>query len=316
MKMKLAIPTMLMATMACTMLPAAAQESIKLNQAFPVGKKIHQSMVMNQKMKMGGIPGAPEGQGMNMTNKITMDMSMDIKKHGADQKKAVVKYERMAMSMDAGIIKQEFDSDSDDGNPFTAIAGKEITLIFDKDDKVVEVEGADQLLGDAAAQPGIGDMLGQFMSEEQLKEMMSQGLLQNVPEKELKIGDFWEYDMETPMPQGMGKLKVTGKYTLKRFDKYEGHPCAVIAMEGSLKSEGKSKMNMQGQEIEMEFKDSKFEGDIFFDNKLGLPRKSDMLTKMKMEMGILGQSMSMDMNMTMISKITKIEDGKLTNRVR
>ncbi len=310
MKMKFAIPTALLATMACTMLSASAQKSVKLKQGFPVGKKIHQSIVLNQKMKMAGIPGAPEGQGMNMTNKITMDMSMDIKKHGKDQKKAVVKYDRMAMLMDAGIIKQEFDSESDDGNPFTTIVGKEFSLIYDKDDKVVEVEGIEGFLGDAAEQPGIGDMLKQFMSEEQMKEMMNQGLLQDVPKEAQKIGDYWTYEMETPMPQGMGKFKVSGKYTVKRFDEYEGNPCVVIAMEGKLKSDGKTKMNMQGQEIEMEFKDSKFEGDIYFDNKLGLPRKSDMITKMKMNMGILGQNMTMDMNMTMISKITKIEESK------
>lgn len=312
MKLRLAIPPALLATLAATMLPAAGQDSIKLKQSLPVGKKIHQSMVMNQKMNMGGIPGAPEGQGMKMANKITMDMSMDIKKHGEDKKKAAIKYERMAMSMDAGIIKQEFDSAAKDGNPFTAIAGKEITVIYDKDDKVEEVQGVDGLLGDAAAQPGVGDMLKQFLSEEQMKEMMNQGMLQGVPEdkEEFKIGDFWTYEMETPMPQGMGELQVSGKYTLKRFDKYDGIPCAVFAMEGKLASDGKSKMEMNGQEIEMEFKESKFEGEIYFDNKLGLPRKSDMITRMKMNMGILGQTMTMDMNMTMINKITKVEDSK------
>ena len=306
MKTRFVISTALLATFAFTLSASAEEKSIKLKQGFPVDKKIHQSIVMNQKMKMGGVPGAPDGGGMNMTNKITMDMSMDVKKHGEDQKKAVMKYEKMAMLMDAGIFKQEFSSDDDQpGNPFSQIVGKAITLIYDKDDQVQSVEGMDDLVGGAAAQPGVGEMLKQIFSEEQMKQTMNQGLLQMIPDRPLKVGDHWDYTMETPMPQGMGKMTVAGKYTLKRFDEYEGNQCAVIGMEGRLESEGKNVMEVQGQQIEMEFGDSKFEGDIYFDNELGLPRKSDMLTKIKMTMGVAGQNMTMDMNMTMINKITK-----------
>ena len=62
----------------------------------------------------------------------------------------------------------------------------------------------------------------------------------------------------------------------------------------------------------MEFKDSQFEADIYFDNKLGLPRKTDMLMMMNiaMSMPALGMDMTMDMNMTMTSKVTKVEDSK------
>lgn len=311
MKLRFTEPTTLLTALAVALTAALAQgqDTITLNQALPVGKKIHQSMEMNQKMKMGGIPGAPEGQGMNMTNQIGMDMSMDVKKDG-EGKKAVVKYERMRMLIDAGVFKQEFDSNADDGNPFTAIVGKEMTLVYDKDDELQSVEGVDELLGDAAAQPGAGQMLQQLFSKEQMEQMVNQSMLHDLPDGEIKVGDKWDFKMEQPMPQGMGKLTVTGNYTLKRFEDLDGIPCAVIAMEGKFESEGKSKMNMNGQEIEMEFTDSKFEGDIYFDNKLGLPRKSDMLTKMKMKMGLLGQTMTMDMNMTMINKVTKVEDSK------
>lgn len=311
MKIRFALPPTLLAMLALNSIPAHAadQESITINQSIPVGKVIHQSIELNQKMKMSGIPGAPAGQGgVNMTNQIVMEMSMDVKKHGEDQKKAVVKYDRMRMLIDIGIFKQEFDSAAEDGNPFTAITGKEMTVIYDKEDKLESIEGLEGFLGDAAAQPGIGQMMQQIFSEGQMEQMVNAGMLQDVPEKELKIGDKWEYSMESPMPQGMGNLEVSGHYILKRFDELDGIPCAVIGMEGAIESKGK--MNVNGQEVEMEFSDSKFEGDVYFDNKLGLARKSDMLTKMKMTMGLLGQTMTMDMNMTMIYKITKVEDGK------
>ncbi|MFT4639703.1 MAG: hypothetical protein ACI8T1_003028 [Verrucomicrobiales bacterium] len=311
--MRSLILTAAMTAFALTLSASAEEKAIKLKQGFPVGKKIHQSIVMNQKMKMGGIPGAPGGGEMNMTNRITMDTSMDIKKHGEDQKKAIMKYEKMGMLMDAGVFKQEFNSDDVDqeGNPFAGIVGKAITLIYDKDDQIQSVEGMDALMEWAATEPGVGEMLKQIFSEEQMKQMMNQGLLQMVPDKALTIGDSWHYTMETPLPQGMGKMKVSGQYTLKKFDEYDGKKCVVIGMEGKLETDGKSVMELQGQKIEMEFGESKFEGDIYFDNELGLPRKSDMLTKMKMNMKMAaGINMSMDMNMTMINKITKIEESK------
>ena len=240
MKHTYAISTALVASFAFAFSAAAEEKSILLKQSLPVGKKIHQLTEMNQKMKMGGIPGAPDGGGMNMTNKIDMGMTMDISKAG-EGKKAVIEYGNMKMAMDAGIFKQEFDS-KDPGNPFSAIAGKKLTVIYDKDDNIEKVEGVDELLGDAAAQPGIGDMLKGIFSEDQIENMVKQGLLQMVPKKSIKIGDSWPYTMETPMPQGGGTLKVKGTYTLKKFEDLEGHPCAVIAMKGALETDGKTKM--------------------------------------------------------------------------
>ena len=307
MKRRFFIPTLALSCALTLTAGAESPQSIKLKQQLPVGKKVHQSIVMNQKMKMGGIPGAPDGGGMNITNKITMGMNMDIKKEGADKKKMVLTYDEMAMAMDAGVFKQEFASD-DENSPFAGIVGKGITITYDKDEQIEKVEGTDALFeGAGGGAPGMDQMMEQMFGEEQLKQTMNQMMLQMIPDRELKIGESWDYTMEVPMPQGMGKMKMEGTYTLKKFDKYEGHDCAVLGMTGKLKTDGKTKMNMQGQEIAMEFKDSKFEGDIYFDNKLGLARKSDMLTTMKMAMDMLGQEMTMDMNMTIIQKVTKVE---------
>ena len=312
MKSRILIPAAALLTSCALALSASAEETtVTLKQSLPVGKKILQSMVMNQKMKMGGVPGAPEGGGMNMTNKITMDMSMDITKHEKG-KKMVLMYDRMAMLMDAGVFKQEFDSEDkeNEANPFQQVVGKPLTLIYNEKDEIESVEGAEGLLGDAANTPGVGDMLTQLFGEEQLKQTMNQMMVQMLPDKPLKIGDSWDYTMDVPMPAGMGKMKMSGKYTLKKFDKVEEHDVAVLGMVGKLITEGKTKMNMQGQELEMEFKNSQFEGDIYFDNKLGLARKTDMLTTMDMAMVIpgLGQEMTIGMNMNMNMKVTQVED--------
>lgn len=310
MKSRFAIPAALVATCAFAF-TASGEQSITLKQAYPLGKKIHQTIELTQKMKMEGIPGAPGGDaGMNMTNKIDMGMSFDVQKHG-EGKKSVIAYDKMAMALDAGVFKQSFDSD-DDGSPFAGLVGKKITVIYDKDEQVESVEGLDELLEGAGTDPTAGMLIQQMLSEEQVKQTMNQGLLQDVPDKELKIGDKWDFDMTTPLPQGGGKIVVKGTYTVKKFETFEEHPCVVIRMDGKLETEGKQKMNIQGQQMDMEFKDSTFEGDIYFDNKLGLPRKTDMLTKMKMSMalGDIAPDITMDMNMTMISKISKIEDSK------
>lgn len=311
MKSRFFIPaTALFASCALTLSATGEEKSITLKQSLPVGKKIYQSMVMNQKMKMAGAPGAPAG-GMNITNKMVMDMSMDITKHEEAKKKMVLKYETLSMNLDAGVFQQEMSSDDKD-SAFGNVAGKPITLIYDKDNQVESVEGAEDLIGDADGVPGAGEMLSQLLSEEQLKQTMNQMMVQGIPKTPVKIGDSWTHEMDIPMPQGMGKMKMKGKYTLKKFDKYEGHDCAVLSMEGEIVSDGKTKVEMQGAEMEMEFKDSQFDGDIYFDNKLGLARKTDMITMMKMEIGMasLGLNMSMDMNMTMTAKVTKVEDSK------
>ncbi len=311
MKNKFLVPaTAFLATCALTFSVSAEEKTIKLKQTLPVGKTVHQSMVMNQKMKMGGAPGVPAG-GVNITNKMIMGMSMDFKKHEGNKKKMTLKYDELSMALDAGVFKQEFSSKDEDG-PFKDIAGKPVTLIYDEKDQVESVEGAEEILGEAANQPGVGDMLKQMLGEEQIKQTMNQMMVQMIPDKVLKIGDSWPYETTVPMPQGMGEMTVKGKYTLKKFDKFEGHDCAVLTMVGSIVSDGKTKIETQGQQVEMEFKDSQFEADIYFDNKLGLPRKTDMLMMMNiaMSMPALGMDMTMDMNMTMTSKVTKVEDSK------
>jgi len=158
----------------------------------------------------------------------------------------------------------------------------------------------------------VGEMLKQILGEDQLKQTMNQMMVQMIPDKVLKIGDSWPYEMKVPMPQGMGEMTMKGKYTLKKFEKFEGHDCAVLTMVGGIDSDEKVKMETNGQQVEIEFKDSQFEADIYFDNKLGLTRKTNMLTMMNMAMTIpaLGMNMTMDMNMTMTSKVTKVEDSK------
>ncbi|MDA7666113.1 DUF6263 family protein [bacterium] len=301
----------ILATCALTFSVSAEEKTIKLKQALPAGKKIHQSMVMNQKMKMGGAPGAPAG-GMNITNKMTIGMSMDINKHEEKKKRMILKYEEISMAVDTGLFpKQEFSSKDPEG-PFKGLADHPVTLIYDEKDQIVSVEGADELVDGAENQPVVGEMLKQILGEDQLKQTMNQMMVQMIPDKVLKIGDSWPYEMKVPMPQGMGEMTMKGKYTLKKFEKFEGHDCAVLTMVGGIDSDEKVKMETNGQQVEIEFKDSQFEADIYFDNKLGLTRKTNMLTMMNMAMTIpaLGMNMTMDMNMTMTSKVTKVEDSK------
>jgi hypothetical protein len=291
-------------TVALSLTAQAETKSILLKQSMPIGKRLVQSMTMNQKMNMEGGP-----QAIKITNKINMDMSMDVTKHGEDQKKATIKYDKASMLMDMGFMKEEVSSENDDGNPFTKLVGKSFAVIYDKEDKIVEVKGADDLIGDAADLGPMASVAEMFQGD-QMKQNLEQGLLQNVPKKALKVGDSWDFEIKINMPNNMGEMVFEGGYTLRKFAEYDGQECAVIAMEGKLEGDGKKEIEMQGQKISMDFKESEIEGEIYFDNKLGLPRKSDTLTKMKMEMAVAGQEMLMDMTITAINKVTKVEDLK------
>src|SRR5690606_11117613 len=117
-------------------------------------------------------------------------------------KQATLSYDSAAMKMNMGEIAMDFDSKSDDpSNPFKDLIGKELTVIFDAQDEVVSVQGLDGLVGDAGV---AGQMVQQMVNPEQMKNLMSQGMLQGVPNKPVSPGDSWPFSMEIPLPQNMG----------------------------------------------------------------------------------------------------------------
>src|SRR5258708_3904678 len=131
-----------------TLSAAHAADTITLQQHWQVGKRYWQSMKMNQvtSMTLGEMK-------IDQKMEMTIDSSTTVTKHEDGQsKRAAVKYERMVMDMDINGQKTTFDSAKADagggpiGNPFGAIAGKEIRLVLDANDPATGVENFDELI--------------------------------------------------------------------------------------------------------------------------------------------------------------------------
>lgn len=282
-----------------TAVPARAQDapqSIRIQQSLPAGKALTQSTTINNTM---GLQNMKMGMSMNMVSEMAI--------HAAEEgkKRAVMKYTSAKMAMDMGGAKMEYDSEGDQPSPFSELIGKEVTVLFNADGSIESIEGADDLLGDV--EPGAAAQLKQIFDKAQIKNTLEQSMLQNVPDKELKVDDSWNFEKEVPLPQGMGNLTMKGAYTLQGFEKLDGIDCAVIHLKGTLDGNIEGGADAQGVSVKLE--DAAYEGTIHFDNALGMPRKSDVVIDMVMMMGGLGaEAIKADVQQKIVNEITKVED--------
>lgn len=266
-----------------------AEESLRLRQAFPVGKKLTQSMKMEQvsRMKAGG-------QEVETKSSTDMRIIMTIRAGEADQKRLTLKYDKASM-------KNEIPENLGGGQAapvdyLAGLVGKEITVVLDGKDQVQGVEGLDDLL--KGADENQAAIWKQLLTEDQMKQMINGSILQALPEKEIKSGDSWPFRQEIALPIGLGKAVTEGNYQLKSIKE----DLAEIAIKGTMKIEGPA----------VSAKEAPYEGSILFDSKLGLPRMTDMRIKMDIEakIGPKGESMKMQMDQTVKSEITEVVEAK------
>jgi hypothetical protein len=298
-------------TLAITRLTAA--DTYEIKKSWPVGKKVSQTMKMDQTSSME-LAGQKMEQKMNMT----FEMSTGVTKHeDGKQKRLAVKYDRMAMDMTMGPQKFAFDSakPEDDalglGKMIGGIVGKEFKVLVNANDEVTDIENYDAVAG--ALGGGAASPLGQMFGKDQMVEMMKQGALHSSPGKPVKVGDSWPLNFTMKAPP-VGSITIKGTYTLKGAGPHDGVPCLEIAMDATLATDaGGAGTPAQVAALGAKITGGKTAGTLWFDPALGMVRGSDSTQSMEISMKNPTQpdaTMTIPMNQHIIVTMTKVEDLK------
>lgn len=174
------------------------------------------------------VPGLGEN-GKQSTN-MTQTMTITVKPEG-DKRLAAVKIAGIKALM--SMMGQVMSFDSEDPaksqpllqQAFGAIVGREFVLVYDKDDKVIEVRGADKLtptpVGGAKGPDG-----------KQFVDAFRKGQEMAMPHDPVAPGDTWVFDdsMDLP-PLGTMRIKGTGKFD--GVVESEGRKHAKLVVQGT-----------------------------------------------------------------------------------
>jgi hypothetical protein len=180
---------------------------------------------------------------------------------------------KMSMRMN-GQAMMDYDSDK---NPEGGVLGAslkplfdlEVRTIYDKQGKIVEIAGLDDLAG--------LDQVG--MGKEQL-EMMVRESSEMLPGREVKPGETWKAEMDLPLaPLSDQPAAMAFELTFVGMVERGGKQLAHITLAGKVSMDAEA-----GVEAPLQMSSKLVKGEIFFDVELGQPRESRM--EMELEMGV------------------------------
>jgi len=223
--------------------PSHAAEAVDVQQHWQAGKKYYQTIHTDQQSSIE-IGGQKMDQSTDMTMELTMAVSP---KQEGQPKRMTIRYERMAMEIGMNGQKMGYDSANPTANadPLNlgktvgATVGQELKVVFNDKDEIETVENFDEFVKrfDTSGVPGFD--ASKMFSRESLTQMLKQGSLQGMPGKPVGAGDSWQFNNQVELPQ-MGKVTVTGTYTVKSIGDHDGVKCAEI------QTDGKLSMNLEG----------------------------------------------------------------------
>jgi hypothetical protein len=312
------------AVLALTLLAGAslrAADSIDIKQRWVAGKKYFQTMQTNQQSTLTFGEKKME-QSSSMTVELTMAVSAA---KDNEPKRMTIRYERTAMQISTNGQKMGFDSaDPNPGNDPLGLAktagatvGKELKILLNDQDEVTAIENYDEFIKALAPSAVPGFDPAKMFGKDSLTQMLKQGGLHAVPGKPVTVGDTWPFKTEINLPQ-LGKVAMTGSYTLKGTGDHNGTNCAEITTDGTLSMEigavsGDADTNSALAKLGMKVTDGKLTGSIWFDPQLGFSRDAQLVEEMTISMknpADPSATMTIPMKQTISVVLTKIEDLK------
>lgn len=276
-------------------LPASA---VELKLKWQTGKRYILQTTSNVDMKTP-VPG----QGL-VESKASVGMTMHNDVTGHDKGVRVASsFAAVKMNMNMQGVEMAFDSEKPDGGGgvfaemFKPLLQIKYDSIYDPAGKLLAIEGLDKAQG--AAQLGMG--------KEEI-EAMSRQSGQFMPKKPVEVGDSWKADIEVPMAQFGGSLKLVYTLKLESLEEKEGRQIAKISLVGKMKDEIK-----EGGEAVLAVEAKKATGEMLFDVELGQPIQTT--TTLDMVMGLPagvpqepGAPGKMPMKTTSVQKLVKMID--------
>jgi hypothetical protein len=253
-----------------------AQEKQTFPIKWKIGETYTQSAEMQQKVAM---PGQGDME-MKMTSAMTSEPKAGAK---ADTVEVTTTYTAVAIS--STMAGQEVPGVADSVN---AIVGKSFTAIFNEKGEVVEISGLKDLIEQGPA--------SQLLSEESMKQMITQGGLLGRPDHPVAPGESWDFSFDAPNP--MMKMVMKGTYTYEKDEEVEGSKVAKISFEGNVAIEPAG-----AAEGAMEFgvRESKFSGVSYYHYDMENFSRTESSLTMTMTLKVPGAEEAMEMPMTVSS---------------
>jgi len=272
------------------------------------------------------LPNMPEPIEMKMD--ITMEMG-NIVIDELDDAGHIVETSVTRITMDVkGPVSMTYDSsDSAEAqnplaSPMGKMIGKKIRMTLDRDNKLVDIEGLEELteaMGGEKAGAQTQQMM-QGLSPDSMKQMFENSNL-SFPDHPVRVGDSWPFVQKINM-SGM-EVVTELTYTLSGWERKKGRKCAVLTFVGLGKID-MSRMPNTPTGMKMEIKKSEIKGTVWFDIKRGQMVQMDNSMKMTMDMTMVagdtpgGQGQSFDMNLDMemegVFELLKVRKTKKNKR--
>jgi hypothetical protein len=227
------------------------------------------------------------GQSINNEMVMKMTMAFEVLGDSNNLKKIKMTYENMNMTMKMNAPGTEgMNMDSIINKSNKEMEGKSISIFLDNNNKVVEVEGYEELIAsnmDEEMDEAMKQQFKKMFSKDQANSMLGM-MFQMYPDKPVKVGESWEKDIETTMAEV--KMTMKGKYTLKSVK----DDVANILVAG--KFSGKGSMNQNGMSMDMDM-DGDQNGQINVGLSDGYLKDADYKMDVKANMNVMGQKVPM-----------------------
>ncbi len=291
--MRILVPLTIIA-LAAGSLPAADKTLLRAH--WEAGKVYTVENVMNSSTTLPAL-----GENGKQTTNMTQTMTITVKAEG-DKRLALVKFAgiKALMSMMGQVMTYD-SADPAKSQPmlqqaFGAIVGKEFTLVYDKDDKIAEVRGMENLMATPVA-GAKGPDGKQFVDAFRKSQEMG------MPKDPVAPGDTWTFDDSIEMaPLGTMKIKGTGKFD--SIVDYEGRKHAKLIIDGSFTSPeaaagAAAPMIKFGEGSSMKV-------ETLFDMERHVSSSSTVASELKMNAA--GQEIPVSQKVT--TKLIKVEDVK------
>ena len=264
---------MMITLLATLMLPANSygqSDSTNLAWQLPVGRKI--DVVMKQTMDMKQSVGGQEiSTEMVSTNFMLWDVD---KVDEAGIATVNSEIERMTISMDSPQGKFDIDTDSEeelDGTAaavaaqVTGLVGKKFSQTMNSQGKILSVDMPDEV---AAGNP--------MMSKEALSQLIKNAS-PVFPDKPVAVGESWNQESSTAMPNGLGNMKINSTYTYKGPEEMDGKTLDKIVIGMEMEFEA-----TEGSPAKIEITSQDTTGQMYFDSVKGHTHKIDVDQNMVM----------------------------------
>jgi len=285
----------------------------ELKWVYKPGEKFYQKMSTKteQTLKI-------QNQDVKQTQEQDFVFAWTVKSAAADKVEIEQRVEAVRMTITIGSNRIEYDSRKKDQpeNPvasfFKPLIGASFTLTLDpKTNRVVSVQGREDFVKRLRdANPNMAQLLGQILSEDQLKQM-AEPAFAVTPPSPVAVNGSWEREARLTMgPLGNYDAKYT--YTYRGKEKKDSAELDKIEVKASIKYKPPESAQAGGLPFKIEggnLEAKEVSGVIYFDSQKGRVHSSEMTVRLsgKLTISVGDQKADVDLDQTQTTKTETLD---------